>query len=59
LTESAQGSIEAVAMPVSLHQVIASFITEYHVERTFQKRERDRANPEALARHDPPYRGQR
>lgn len=27
LTESAQGIIEAVAMPVSVHQVIASFIT--------------------------------
>jgi len=53
LTESAQGIVEAVAMPDSVRQAIASFVTEHHVERAFQKREHDRADPEALARHGP------
>src|SRR6185437_3742231 len=56
LTESAQGIVEAVAMPSSLRDTIASFIAEHHVERTFEKRKRNRADPEALARHGPQYR---
>ena len=53
LTEPGQGIVEAVAMPASVRNAIASFITEYHVERVFEKRKRDRADPEALARHAP------
>jgi len=49
-TEPGQGTVEAVPMPTSVRDVIASFISEYHVERTFEKRKRNRANPEALAR---------
>jgi len=37
-------------MPVALREAIAGFVAAYHVERPFQKRVRDRANPDALAR---------
>jgi hypothetical protein len=50
LTESGQGIVEAVPMPISVRDTIASFISEHHVERTFEKRKRNRADPEALAR---------
>lgn len=49
-TEPGQGIVEAVPMPTLVRDVIASFIFEHHVERTFEKRKRNRANPEALAR---------
>lgn len=42
--------VEAVPMPEMLREVIESFIAEHHVEREFFKRERRRADPEALAR---------
>jgi len=45
--------VEAVAMPMSVRDAIALFINDYHVERVFQKRERDDADPEALARRRP------
>jgi hypothetical protein len=50
LTEPGQGIIEAVAMPEALREAVAAFVAEYHVERPFQKRIRDRADPDALAR---------
>lgn len=53
LTESGQGIVEAVPMPDSVRDTIAWFIEQHHVERTFQKRKRDQADPEALARHGP------
>ena len=53
LTEPGQGIVEAVAMPEALRHTIAAFVAEHHVERVFEKRKRDRADPEALARHDP------
>jgi hypothetical protein len=56
LTEPGQGIVEAVPMPDSVHNIIASFIAEHHVERTFEKRKRNRADPEVLARHRPQYR---
>jgi len=52
LTEPGQGIIEAVAMPEPLRLTIAAFVAGHHVERAFEKRARDRADPEALARHD-------
>jgi hypothetical protein len=51
LTEPGQSLVEALLMPDSVQKVIASFVAEHHVERVFQKRKRDRANPEVLARH--------
>ena len=56
LTEPGQGIVEAVPMPDSVRDAIASFIAEHHVERTFEKRKRNRADPEALARGSPRYR---
>jgi hypothetical protein len=37
-------------MPEVMREVIESFIAEHHVEREFVKRERRRADPEALSR---------
>jgi hypothetical protein len=52
-TEAGANLVEAVPMPEVLHQAIENFIAEHHVERQFVKRERSRADPEALARrHD-------
>jgi hypothetical protein len=53
LTEPAQAIVEAVAMPEALRDAIAAFVTEHHVEQIFEKRKRDRADPEALARRGP------
>jgi len=39
-----------VAMPEMLREVIENFIAEHHVDRQLVKRERSRADPEALAR---------
>jgi Protein of unknown function (DUF3305) len=49
-TEAGANLVEAVPMPEVLHQAIENFIAEHHVERTFVKRARGRADPEALAR---------
>jgi hypothetical protein len=50
LSEPGQGIVEAVLMPEALRDMIAAFVAEYHVERPFQKRIRDRADPDALGR---------
>lgn len=42
--------VEAVPMPAEAQAKLAAFVDAFHVERTFQKRKRDRADPEALAR---------
>jgi hypothetical protein len=47
---SGHGIVEAVPMPASVHKVVVSFVAKHRVERTFEKRRRDRADPEALAR---------
>lgn len=49
-TEAGANVVEAVPMPEMLHQAIENFIAEHHVEAEFVKRERRRADPEALAR---------
>lgn len=49
-TEAGANLVEAVPMTAILHQAIENFIAEHHVEREFVKRERRRADPEALAR---------
>ncbi|MCK1626804.1 DUF3305 domain-containing protein [Bradyrhizobium sp. 160] len=53
LTEPGQGIVEAVPMPGSVRDAIASFVAEHHVERVFVKRKRNRPDPEALARPGP------
>jgi hypothetical protein len=49
-TEAGANLVEAVPMPKVLHEAIENFITQHHVETEFVKRERRRADPEALAR---------
>ena len=56
-TQSGSDLVEAVPMPESARVVIEAFVAEHHVEETFHKRERDTANPEALARHGPALKG--
>lgn len=55
LTEPGQAIVEAVAMCETLRDVIAAFVADHHIEQVFTKRTRDRANPEALARHGPRF----
>jgi hypothetical protein len=53
LTEAGSAIVEAVAMPESVREAIAAFVSQYHVETVFHKRKRDRADPEAMARRGP------
>lgn len=52
-TEAGTDLVDVVPMPESMHAAIDAFIAEHHVEQPFHKRERDRADPEALARRGP------
>jgi len=52
-TEAGDDLIDSVAMPDEIAQVVADFVAEHHVERSFTKRKRDRVDPEALARRGP------
>jgi hypothetical protein len=45
--------VEAVPMPPDIQARVAEFFAAFHHERPFIKRKRDRADPEALARHGP------
>jgi hypothetical protein len=49
-TEAATNLVEQVPMPLAIQEIVAAFVAEHHVERTFFKRKRDRADPESLAR---------
>lgn len=42
--------LESLPMPPGLRDLTADFVTRHHKERRFHKRQRDRADPEALAR---------
>ena len=53
MTEAGNDMVEPVAMPDSIRDAVAAFVAEHHVERTFFKRTRDRADPDALARRGP------
>jgi hypothetical protein len=53
LTETGSDLIETVPMPDVIRDAVAAFAAEHHVERAFEKRQRDRADPEALARRVP------
>src|SRR5215470_10550101 len=59
LTEPGQAIVEAVAMPEPVQEVVAQFLKQCPVGQTFVKRKRDRADPEAMARHIAPARKQR
>jgi hypothetical protein len=46
-------TVEALPMPLELQAKLLAFVEAFHVERRFEKRKRDRADPEALARRIP------
>jgi hypothetical protein len=48
-TEAGDDIVEAVPMPREIALRLAEFIEAHHVERSFYKRSRDQADPEALA----------
>jgi hypothetical protein len=52
MTEAGNDLVDTVAMPEAVESVVANFVAEHYVEQTFQKRKRDRADPEALGRRD-------
>jgi len=56
-TEPGDAIVEAVAMPEPIREAVAAFVKQHYVETIFSKRERDRADPEALARHAPVDKG--
>ena len=49
-TETGVNLVETVAMPDTVREMLENFVAEHHVEQTFYKRKRDRADPEALGR---------
>jgi len=51
-TESAANLVDTVPMPEQVRAAVADFVAEHYVEQPFVKRERDYANPEAMARRD-------
>ena len=53
MTEAGNNLVDTVPMPLAVQQVLASFVSEHHVEHRFSKRERDRADPEKLGRRLP------
>lgn len=48
-TEAGDDIVEALAMPAQIAERLAEFVQAHHVERSFHKRRRDEAGPEALA----------
>ena len=56
-TESGGDLVDVVAMPEAVRAVIDAFVAEHHVERSFHKRKREAADPEALARRGPLQKG--
>jgi hypothetical protein len=53
LTEGIGAVVEAVPMPADVTARVEAFCREFHVDRPFVKRRRDRADPEALGRRPP------
>ena len=52
-TEAGTDLVDVVPMPEAVRGALEAFVAEHHVEEAFHKRERDRADPEALARRGP------
>ena len=59
LTQTGDDLVGSVPMPQALQEAIGAFVAEHHVEQEFYKRERNRADPEALARREPPPKGRK
>ena len=52
-TQAGDDLVGAVPMPAAVRDMVEAFIAEHHVERPFFKRERERADPDGLARRRP------
>lgn len=52
-TESGANLVEALPMPEPVRAAVAEFVAKHHVEHPFVKRERDRTDPETMARRAP------
>jgi hypothetical protein len=52
-TQAGDDVVEAVPMPTAILETIAAFVAGHLTAQAFVKRERDRADPEALARRAP------
>jgi len=52
-TQNGDHLVEVVPMPEPVRAILEAFVAEHHVEQPFMKRQRDRADPEALARRGP------
>jgi len=52
-TEAGELIVASVAMPDTLRETLAAFVAEHAGGHRFEKRQRDRADPEALARRGP------
>src|SRR4051794_5657400 len=52
LVEGIGEIVEPVPMPAPIQAQVAAFVEAFHIERPFEKRKRDRADPEVLARRD-------
>ena len=52
-TQAGDDLVEAVPMPPAICAIVEAFVAEHHVERPFVKRQRERADPQALARRLP------
>lgn len=53
LAGSESNIVDAVAMPPEIGAVIEAFVAQFHVERPFHKRKRDRADPDSLGHRRP------
>jgi hypothetical protein len=52
-TEAGGNLVDTVPMPEAVRAALEDFVVKHHVEETFFKRKRDRADPEALGRRAP------
>jgi hypothetical protein len=52
-TQAGNDLVDAVPMPQVVREVVAAFVAEHHLERSFEKRKRDSTDDQALARHAP------
>lgn len=52
-TETGTNIVEVIDIPPGLAGEIAAFVAEHHVERTFEKRKRDKRPPDMLGRRRP------
>ncbi len=46
LTDAGNDLVATVPMPIAIIETIDGFIAEHHVDRPFQKRQRDRGDPQ-------------